>query len=45
MIMLCLLVKLNNIIDMLYLLRKYYGIVRYSGTVKRWYDHVNVGKF
>jgi hypothetical protein len=38
MIMLCLLVKLNSVIDMLYVLtqlRQRYGHVRYAGAVRR----------
>jgi len=49
MITLCLLVKLNNVTDMLYLLlqlRQCYGHVRYAGTVRRWYEYVVfAGKF
>jgi hypothetical protein len=49
MIMLCLVVKLSNVIDKLYLLmqqRQYYGHVRYAGTVRRRYEHaVSAGKF
>jgi hypothetical protein len=43
MVMLCLLVMLNSVIDMLYLLtqlRQRYGHVRYPGTVRQCYDYV-----
>ena len=49
MITLCLLVKLNNVTDMLYLLmllRQCYEHVRYAGTVRRCYEHVvSAGKY